>query len=91
MKKMFYMIENHPADSRVQIDDSGTCQTLSARMGTGGGNVPMVMFIASSHPGSYTGQDAYNDMLPVIRRDIECTTGHGKATPNSHKGGRQVL
>ena len=21
---------------------------------------------ANSHPGSYTGQDAYNDMLPVI-------------------------
>lgn len=24
---------------------------------------------ANSHPGSYTGQDAYNDMLLVIRRD----------------------
>ena len=24
---------------------------------------------ANSHPGSYTGQDAFNDMLPVIRRD----------------------
>ena len=23
---------------------------------------------ANSHPGSYTGQDAFNDMLPVIRR-----------------------
>jgi len=36
-------IENHPADSRVDIDDSGTVQTLTGRMGTGGGNVPMVM------------------------------------------------
>ena len=24
---------------------------------------------ANSHPGSYSGQDAFNDMLPVIRRD----------------------
>jgi hypothetical protein len=24
---------------------------------------------ANSHPGSYTGQDAFNDMLPVIRRN----------------------
>ena len=24
---------------------------------------------ANSHPGSYTGQDAFNNMLPVIRRD----------------------
>jgi len=36
-------IENHPADSRVKIEDSGLVQTLSSRMGTGGGNVPLVM------------------------------------------------
>ena len=36
-------IENHPNDSRVDIDDSGKVQTLTGRMGTGGGNVPMVM------------------------------------------------
>ena len=42
---------------------------------------------ANSHPGSYCGQDAYNDMLPVIRRDIECTTGLAKATPNLYRGG----
>ena len=38
-----YSIENHPADSRVNIDESGMVQTLTSRMGTGGGNVPMVM------------------------------------------------
>lgn len=38
-----YSIENHPADSRVDIDASGKVQTLTSRMGTGGGNVPMVM------------------------------------------------
>ena len=38
-----YSIENHPADSRVNIDDSGKVQTLTSRMGTGGCNVPMVM------------------------------------------------
>ena len=37
------MVENHPADSRCKIDDSGTCQTLTSRMGTSGNNVPMVM------------------------------------------------
>ena len=109
-------IENHPADSRVNIDDSGKVQTLTSRMGTGGGNVPLVMegtpvyclqgngidradtagcngkgwkedtsytlntidrpavafqtyqkvagpLMANSHPGSYTGQDAFSDML----------------------------
>ena len=38
-----YSIESHPQDSRVNIDDSGKVQTLTSRMGTGGGNVPMVM------------------------------------------------
>lgn len=36
-------IENHSADSRVNIDESGKVQTLTSLMGTGGGNVPMVM------------------------------------------------
>lgn len=36
-------IENHPNDSRVKIDESGTIQSLTGRMGTGGGNVPLTM------------------------------------------------
>lgn len=36
-------MENHPADSRVKIKEDNIFQTLSSRMGTGGGNVPMVM------------------------------------------------
>ena len=38
-----FSVENHPADSRVSLDESGRVQTLTSRMGTGGGNVPMVM------------------------------------------------
>ena len=41
-QKMAVMVENHPMDSRVSISD-GVCQTLNARMGTGGGNIPLVM------------------------------------------------
>jgi DNA (cytosine-5)-methyltransferase 1 len=32
-----WVVENHPQDSRVILDDGGIVQTLSARMGTGGG------------------------------------------------------
>lgn len=39
----FKIIENHPNDSRVKFREDGTFQTLSGRMGTGGGNVPMVI------------------------------------------------
>ena len=35
-------IENHPTDSRVKIATDGKVQTLTERMGTGGGNVPLV-------------------------------------------------
>lgn len=37
------VIENHPADSRIKLDESGTMQTLTGRMGTGGGNTPLIM------------------------------------------------
>lgn len=52
-------IENHPADSGVRINTDGMVQTLSSRMGTGGGNVPMVM---------------EDDMNAVVRRltPLEC-------------------
>ena len=36
-------LENHPADSRIKISGDGKAQTLTGRMGTGGGNVPLVM------------------------------------------------
>ena len=37
------ILENHANDSRVKIREDNVFQTLSGRMGTGGGNVPMVM------------------------------------------------
>ncbi len=36
-------LENHPTDSRVKISEGNKVQTLTSRMGTGGGNVPLVM------------------------------------------------
>ena len=37
------LVENHPADSRVRMIEDGICQALTQRMGTGGGNVPLVL------------------------------------------------
>ena len=53
------ILENHPADNRVKICEDNVFQTLSSRMGTGGGNVPMVM---------------ENQMEKVVRRltPLEC-------------------
>jgi len=37
------VLDNHPQDSRVTIREDGLSPTLTEKMGTGGGNVPMVM------------------------------------------------
>lgn len=37
------VLENHPNDSRVTIVEDNIVPTLTGRMGTGGGNVPMIM------------------------------------------------
>lgn len=53
MKKMsrpdgslrFVNLEYHPSDSRIRIVDYDVAQTLNSRMGTGGGNVPLILEI----------------------------------------------
>lgn len=42
-------IENHPNDSRVVLKEDGICQTLNTRMGTGGGNVPLVLIMEADN------------------------------------------
>lgn len=46
------IVENHAMDNRVNLSNDGVVQTLTSHMGTGGGNVPMVM--------QAVGVDAYN-------------------------------
>lgn len=36
-------LEHHPTDSRIGIEEGNAIQTLTSRMGTGGGNVPLIM------------------------------------------------
>lgn len=48
-----YAVENHPQDSRVSVNEEGIVQTLSGKMGTGGGNTPLVLAVG-------IGRDAYN-------------------------------
>ena len=45
-------LEHHPIDDRIGIDGGNIVQTLTQRMGTGGGNVPLVM--TPDGPLSYT-------------------------------------
>ncbi len=52
-----YAVENHAQDSRVSLSPNNTVQTLAGRMGTGGGNVPLVLV-----PGKPIGVD-YRDRI----------------------------
>lgn len=50
--------ETHPADSRVK-EMGDTCQTVTSRWGTGGGNVPLVQAIGvDTYNGTITGNTA---------------------------------
>ena len=42
-KQSVRILEHHPADSRIKIADEDVCQSLTSRMGTGGGNVPILI------------------------------------------------
>lgn len=48
MHMNYIALEHHPNDSRIRISDDGICQSLTSRMGTGGGNVPLVLTFVKS-------------------------------------------
>ena len=89
-----YSVENHPADSRVNLDESGKVQTLTSRMGTGGGNVPMVMeplgvdcynLCTTGNVGRTvtTASGGLNEHIPVV---VETVALEGNGQRPSHRG-----
>lgn len=76
-----YSVENHPADSRVNIDESGKVQTLTSRMGTGGGNVPMVMepkhVVIHQHAQSDSWTMEQENLVQTIPAAMGMGGGHG--------------
>jgi DNA (cytosine-5)-methyltransferase 1 len=63
-------IENHPADSRVKLSEDGVVQTLSERMGTGGGNVPLVM--NERQYALTVGEDVANTLTGTDYKGTQC-------------------
>lgn len=66
-------LENHPMDSRVKIAEDGKVQTLPTRMGTGGGNVPLLM-----EPEVESAQDTAEPGTPVTLKIRSGCEGGGK-------------
>lgn len=86
MKKVFNKVRND------QWAETDICMAVIARYGTGGGNIPLVMTYQNvagtlspgGHPGSYNGQDAYNDLLVV---DDGIGNGNGTGERRDYAGG----
>lgn len=50
------LLEHHPHDSRINIVEDGICQSLTQKMGTGGGNVPLVIEIRTDEEDEEEGE-----------------------------------
>ena len=85
------VIENHPADSRVKLSKDGVVQTLSERMGTGGGNTPMVMTafgICSHNSNSMLSPNPHSGIYEAeTSRTLDLNCGR----PDCNQGGVAVV
>ena len=73
-----YAVENHAQDSRVSLSPDNTVQTPAGRMGTGGGNVPLVLVPCF-------GQASYDEYAPTEQAVTL------KATGGNYGGGTETL
>lgn len=73
-----YAVENHAQDKRVSLRSDNIVQTLAGRMGTGGGNVPLILVPCY-------GQTSYDEYQP----SEQSTTL--KASGGNYGGGTETL
>ena len=66
-------LENHPTDSRVKMSEDNMVQTLTSRMGTGGGNVPLVMDAATPKTLKIRAGGGNGGKGPLIQDDKSAT------------------
>ena len=87
-------IENHPCDSRVRLNDDGVVQTLSSRMGTGGGNVPLIMNPPKAYGICSTESNAMKSDNPhsgIYEAKTSRTIDKSGTSPTCNQGGIAVV
>lgn len=86
-------IENHPNDSRVKVDETGKCQALTSRMGTGGGNVPLVAEPVAYGIGSYASNamKSNNPHSGIYEADTSRTLDLNGGNPACNQGGIAIV
>ena len=84
-------LENHPADSRVRLSEDNICQTLTSRMGTGGGNIPLVMENPKCYDVRFTSEGTKNARQNCYETETARTIDTGGNAPDSNQGGVAVV
>lgn len=87
-------VEFNPTDSRIKINKDGVCQTLTNRMGTGGNQVPLTLFVSKAYGIS---SDQSNAMLSenphsgIYEADTSRTLDCSGGSPACNQGGIAVV
>ena len=89
--EQYIAIENHPADSRVRISDDGNVETLTSRMGTGGGNVPLVMKTYGISGQDSNAMKSSNPHSGIYEADTSRTLDCNGGNPTCNQGGVCVV
>jgi DNA (cytosine-5)-methyltransferase 1 len=87
-------IENHPADSRIKLSADGVVQTLPSRMGTGGGNTPLVMDIPKVYGICSLNSNSMKSSNPhsgIYEADTSRTLDLNGGSPSCNQGGMAVV
>lgn len=87
-------IEFNPSDSRVKLKEDGICQTITARCGTGGNNVPLTLTepkaygISSDQSHAMLSENPHSGIYEATTcRTLDCNGG----SPVCNQGGIAVV
>ena len=81
-------IESNPTDSRIKINETGICQTLCSRMGTGGNQVPLVFGISADQSNAMLSDNPHAGIYEAdTSRTLDCNGGN----PSCNQGGMAVV
>lgn len=71
------LIDQNQTDARYELNEDGICQTITARWGTGGGHVSMILFYNDRRRADY--HEAENGVSPTVT--AKYGTGGEKYSP----------
>lgn len=81
-------IDFNPTDSRIRLKEEDICQTLTARMGTGGNTVPLVFGISSDQSHAMLSENPHAGVYEAdTSRTLDCSGG----SPACNQGGMLVV